>query len=153
MLSCGMYDYSGQFAFKVGLPAKSGVSGTVLLVIPNLCGICCYAPPLDHIGNSTKGIKFCKKLVNKFVFHNFDNKKAVNDKGESKKDPKRQVENDSNNFRIVNMLTAAKKGDCSTLMKYHLANNDEEGCILNEADYDGRTALLRRVFKFLDPDS
>lgn len=68
-------------------------------------------------------------------------KKAVNDKGESKKDPKRQVENDSNNFRIVNMLTAAKKGDCSTLMKYHLANNDEEGCILNEADYDGRTAL------------
>ena len=72
MLSCGMYDYSGQFAFCVGLPAKSGVSGSLVIVIPNLCGICVYSPKLDHTGNSCRGVDFAKKLVDKYNFHNFD---------------------------------------------------------------------------------
>ncbi|KMQ94983.1 glutaminase kidney mitochondrial [Lasius niger] len=69
MHSCGMYDYSGQFAFKVGIPAKSGVSGSLLVVIPNVMGICMWSPPLDPLGNSCRGVQFCEELVREFNFH------------------------------------------------------------------------------------
>ncbi|XP_042336716.1 glutaminase kidney isoform, mitochondrial isoform X6 [Sceloporus undulatus] len=73
MHSCGMYDFSGQFAFHVGLPAKSGVAGGILLVVPNVMGMMCWSPPLDKMGNSVKGIHFCHELVSLCNFHNYDN--------------------------------------------------------------------------------
>ncbi|XP_069839674.1 glutaminase kidney isoform, mitochondrial isoform X2 [Dendropsophus ebraccatus] len=73
MHSCGMYDFSGQFAFHVGLPAKSGVSGGILLVVPNVMGLMCWSPPLDKLGNSVRGIQFCQDLVSLCNFHNYDN--------------------------------------------------------------------------------
>ena len=60
---------AGEFAFKVGLPAKSGVSGTIMLVIPNVMGIEFYSPPLDEMGNSVRGVQFCEEFVHLYNFH------------------------------------------------------------------------------------
>jgi glutaminase len=72
MGTCGMYDYSGEFAFQMGFPAKSGVGGAIIIVIPGVMGICTFSPRLDSVGNSVRGVAFCNALSQKFAFHNFD---------------------------------------------------------------------------------
>jgi glutaminase len=72
MLSCGMYDYSGEFAFLVGLPAKSGVSGALMVIVPGLLAIAIYSPPIEEHGNSVRGVAFCLELVKQYNFHKYD---------------------------------------------------------------------------------
>jgi len=135
MYSCGMYDYSGQFAFKVGLPAKSGVAGAILLVVPKVMGVCIWGPPLDALGNSCRGVQFCKLLIDKFNFHNYDDL-CSDESGESYKlDPRRRTQ-DHRVDSVVNLLFAAANGDCAAIRRYALSGMD-----MCAADYDGRTAL------------
>ena len=77
MTSCGMYDYAGQWSYEVGMPAKSGVSGGIMAVIPGQVGIGVYSPPLDAQGNSVRGIKVCQDISNEFELHAFNNRTNV----------------------------------------------------------------------------
>uniref|UniRef100_A0A6B2LIJ2 glutaminase n=1 Tax=Arcella intermedia TaxID=1963864 RepID=A0A6B2LIJ2_9EUKA len=80
MHSCGMYDYSGEWSYLVGIPAKSGVSGVIYGVIPNVMSIAVYSPRLDKIGNSVRGVEFFKRFIKRFNFHVFDSLMVSNDK-------------------------------------------------------------------------
>jgi glutaminase len=72
MLTCGMYDYAGEWAYRVGLPAKSGVGGGICAVVPGLAGIGVFSPLLDARGNSVRGIKVCEELSERFGLHSFE---------------------------------------------------------------------------------
>jgi glutaminase len=128
-----MYDYSGQFAFHVGLPAKSGVSGVMIVVVPNLMGIALWSPALDKLGNSCRGVEFCKELINNFSFHNYDS--LVHNEESQKYDPRRRL-GDRRKDQVVSLLFAAKAGDLNTIRRMYM-----QGCDLEMADYDKRTAL------------
>lgn len=62
LATCGMYDGSGGFALNVGFPAKSGVGGGIMGVVPNKMGIGVFAPSLDKHGNSVAGVQALIKL-------------------------------------------------------------------------------------------
>ncbi|GAA2835180.1 glutaminase A [Kribbella solani] len=66
----GMYNDSGRFSEQVGLPAKSGVSGNVMMVVPSKqLAVVVFSPRLDEAGNSVRGVEVCRRLVNEFGLH------------------------------------------------------------------------------------
>jgi glutaminase len=69
MMSCGMYDYAGEWLYDVGTPAKSGVAGGILAVLPGQLGIGVFSPRLDLRGNSVRGIKVCQELSRDLELH------------------------------------------------------------------------------------
>ncbi len=73
MNSCGMYNYAGQWSYEVGMPAKSGVAGGIIAVIPGQIGIGVFSPRLDAHGHSVRGVAVCKEFSETFGLHIFRN--------------------------------------------------------------------------------
>lgn len=131
MSSCGMYDFSGEFAFTIGLPAKSGVSGALMIVVPNVMGICTWSPRVDELGNSVRGIDFCQRLIETFNLHNYDIVAGAS----GKKDPRlSRIQQMAK--QVSELIWAASKGDLGALQQQVWRGAD-----LNVSDYDRRTPL------------
>ena len=72
MTSSGMYDYAGEWIYRVGIPAKSGVGGGIVAALPSQLGLGTYSPLLDTHGNSVRGLKVCEALSSHFDLHIFN---------------------------------------------------------------------------------
>lgn len=130
MYSSGMYDYSGRWSADIGIPAKSGVAGAVFAVIPNVCGICVFSPPLDDMGNSVRAVKFFYQLSKKFSIHIFESFIHGLDK------KIRLIS--APDKKIAELYKACKEGNLANLQQIL---SDEDNIDVNMADYDGRTPL------------
>ncbi|NET01408.1 MAG: glutaminase A [Sphaerospermopsis sp. SIO1G2] len=75
MYTCGMYNFAGEWAYKVGIPAKSGVCGGIIAVVPGKMGIGVFSPLLDMRGNSVRGVKVCEELSHRLGLHLFESGK------------------------------------------------------------------------------
>jgi glutaminase len=71
MYTCGMYDFAGEWAYEVGVPAKSGVSGGIMAAIPGKMGVGVFSPGLDPHGNSVRGVKVCQEVSARLGLHVF----------------------------------------------------------------------------------
>jgi glutaminase len=71
-----MYNGAGNWMVDVGIPAKSGVSGAIFGVVPNVCGVAVFSPALNSNYNSVRGIKACTELCQRLGLHVLHQKKA-----------------------------------------------------------------------------
>ena len=136
MYSCGMYDFSGEWAFTCG-PAgqerrQSGASSW------SWCrtswGLCVWSPRLDEHGNSVRGVdpSATRLVKRKFNFHNYDNLVGG---AHGKKDPRRRASHDDR-VSVVDLCWAASEGDLDGLRRLIAEGGDPAA-----ADYDGRAPL------------
>ncbi|MEM6647278.1 MAG: glutaminase A [Bacteroidota bacterium] len=131
MQMCGMYDGSGEFCFHIGLPAKSGVGGAVMLVVPGLMGVCFWSPKLDRNGNSVRGVEMAKRLTETYRLHLYDGVTAVGERI----DPRVPIARWQASL-ASQALWAASDGDLRTLRRLNGEHAD-----LQKGDYDMRSPM------------
>ena len=130
MLTSGMYDYSGTWTYIVGCPSKSGVSGALMLVIPNLCSIAIFSPPLDAYGNSVRGVAVATAVSRLYTINLIESSLSV--VGACKQ--KRSFDTAATSVDFINAMRL------HVTLRVFMAYVDE-GTDINAPDYDGRTAL------------
>lgn len=131
MDSCGMYTFSGEWAIRFGAPAKSGVAGLILVVIPGKMSIAIWSPPLDRHHNSVRGIAFCDRLFAHYKLHRNEMDLPMT----TKIDPfLSKTENERRD--IILAIWAARDGNLPLLRSLF-----KRGVDLSKSDYDNRTPL------------
>uniref|UniRef100_A0AC34QUB2 Glutaminase n=1 Tax=Panagrolaimus sp. JU765 TaxID=591449 RepID=A0AC34QUB2_9BILA len=115
----------------IGLPAKTGVSGDMMIVVPNCMGIALYSPPLDNFGNSVRSIKFAEEMIKTFNFHHYDSLVYKTDKI----DPRRELEKEASCHQTA-LFEAVKSDDITAIKKYMLI-----GVNIEDVNCDDRTVL------------
>jgi glutaminase len=77
MASCGMYDYAGEWIYRIGMPSKSGVGGGIIGVLPGQMAVAVFSPPLDARGNSVRAIRVFNDLSDELRLHMFGGEKLT----------------------------------------------------------------------------
>jgi uncharacterized tellurite resistance protein B-like protein len=144
MQAAGMYDNAGSFSLEVGLPAKSGVAGTVLVVVPNLMGFATFSPRLDRYGNSVRGVRFCHELVERFTFHQYDS--LSGGRSGCKRDP-RESQALRRQRDLSDLRWGVLCGDRTALrVRDHLMASMVAACLADGAIAEGEIAVMERVY-------
>jgi len=148
LLSSGMYQHSGRWSFEIGVPAKASCSGGLIMVVPNKMGIAVFSPRIAE-GMSSQGAAVCRKITEKFSFHQYDILKGFLSTN-VKVDPCKTDGMDM--YELENLLFAAAEGDLKEVQRAAVGSWQN----LLKADYDNRTALHlaaseghHRVVKFI----
>jgi len=144
MLMNGVFQLSGEWAFNIGLPAKSGISGNIYISIPGVGGLAIFSPAVDKYGNSVRACTVAKLLADRFPFHVLDsanNVKAINKKTKSgnEEDIKSgytQQLNETLACDVGALCFMAREGDLPGMHAMAMRGID-----MGDADYDGRTCL------------
>jgi len=143
MASCGMYDYAGEWLYRIGMPAKSGVAGGVLAVVPGQLGVGVFSPPLDARGNSVRGIRICDELSRTFDLHLFNSPNAsrsvirleftaakVNSTRVRTAEESRELQNSGSAIRVFQLQGNLLFSTCEVVVRCVLAVLDQTDFVL-----------------------
>jgi len=135
MLSCGMGDFSGEWSFKIGMPAKSGTSGVVMMVVPNIGGFAIFSPRLNEEGNSVRASNFFDRLSRMYNLHFLEVAPS------NHQDSKAKFYRDTSSKVIYNDKLVTLCFECAAGNLLAVRGLVASGADIAAADYDGRTPL------------
>lgn len=140
MSTCGMYDYAGEWLYRVGMPAKSGVSGAVAAALPGQLGLATHSPRLDPRGNSVRGVAACEQLSERMGLH------LLQPSEQTRPGPRRSYRGD-----VVHSKRARQRAERELLAERGAAIAVHE--LAGDQGFIGLELLVRTVLDDPDPAS